>query len=270
MATIYGGTGDDNLIGTNGNDLMFGFQGNDTLFGGHGNDTIYGDSSPIYSVRTAALNVTPYDDIPEPRPFHDSINGGSGNDMAFGMQGNDTVNGDAGNDSLSGGVGSDNLSGGVGNDLILGDSEDFAHPDQQYVIIADAVYSDWMNGGAGNDRLYGEIGQDTVLGGAGNDTLSGGSGNDMLTGDAGRDVFLFEDNLPAGLGLQTIGFDTITDFRFGDKINLADFGLTFVQVQAMEHVQGADIVIHDASNLWSITVVGGVNTLTHGASDFIL
>lgn len=61
--------------------------------------------------------------------------------------------------------------------------------------------------------LRGRNGDDALRGGTGDDVLVGGRGNDVLTGGGGRDVFRFE-----GRGF---GWDRITDFGEGDRIDLA-------------------------------------------------
>jgi Ca2+-binding RTX toxin-like protein len=87
---------------------------------------------------------------------------------------------------------------------------------------------DLIIGNGGNDRLYGGLGNDKLVGGDGNDVLRGGEGNDILIGGAGfnrltggadSDLFV----LSAGAG-----FDTITDFNYGegDRLSLSG-GLSF-------------------------------------------
>ncbi|PZQ50762.1 MAG: hypothetical protein DI556_06495 [Rhodovulum sulfidophilum] len=68
----------------------------------------------------------------------------------------------------------------------------------------------------GNDQanyIQGGRGDDILLGGKGDDVLIGQWGNDILTGGAGKDRFVYKD--PAGMG-----WDTITDFEKGDRIDL--------------------------------------------------
>lgn len=71
---LYGGAGDDILIGGSGNDVLHGGTGDDILMGGHGNDTLHG---------------------------------GDGNDILFGGSGNDTLIGGKGDNILVGGDGND-------------------------------------------------------------------------------------------------------------------------------------------------------------------
>lgn len=84
-ATIFGGDGDDIIIGSPIADLIFGGAGNDVIDGRGGNDTIYGQDG------------------------NDTITGGTGDDKLFGGEGSDTFiwnNGDN-NDIVEGDEGID-------------------------------------------------------------------------------------------------------------------------------------------------------------------
>ena len=199
-ATVYGGSGDDLVVGAEGSDWINGGQasndaydpagtsgGRDTLFGGNGNDHIYGN---------AQLAVAGSPD------GNDSIDGGFGADY---------VNGNAGNDTIIGEMGSDRLYGGAGNDLIYGD--------MIAGFPADDVHgNDHLNGNKGNDTLYGGNGNDDLRGGQDDDELHGEDGTDTLGGDAGDDLLeggLGQDRLTGGLGRDIFKFDA-ADARFGD------------------------------------------------------
>lgn len=80
---LYGGTGDDTLLGG---------AGPDTLVGGAGDDTLDGQAGP------------------------DELSGGPGNDLLLGGVGSDILEGDGGADVLIGGLGDDILKGGGGSD----------------------------------------------------------------------------------------------------------------------------------------------------------
>ncbi len=73
-----------------------------------------------------------------------------------------------------------------------------------------------LSGRSGDDILKGRGGDDSLAGGYGDDTLIGGLGADTLTGGEGNDVFKY--NSLAELSGYT---DTITDFAWGDKIDLS-------------------------------------------------
>jgi CSLREA domain-containing protein len=151
-AIMFGGNGNDTLVGGSGNDQLSGDSGNDSLFGGNGNDSLCGDAG------------------------NDFLYGGNGNDTEFGEIGNDHLYGDAGSDLLLGGDGNDFVYGGVGNDQLFGQ----AGNDQLY---GDAG-NDILVGGDGNDKLYGFAGRDILIGGNGSDQLYGGTADDILIGDS--------------------------------------------------------------------------------------
>ncbi len=85
------------LWGGRGNDILIGSAGNDRLYGNAGRDRLHG------------------------RNGHDFLDGGRGNDLLFGNQGNDVLMGRRGNDRLYGGEGSDRMYGGQGYDILQQD-----------------------------------------------------------------------------------------------------------------------------------------------------
>ena len=149
--SIFGGSGNDSIIGSSGlATYVEGGDGNDTIGGFFGSDTFVG---------------------------------GAGNDSLEGAGGRDLLIGNAGNDTLSGGTGDDKLVGGAGRDLMLGGSgNDFANGQGGSGDVAD--------GGTGNDTLLGGEGADILRGGAGDDLLDGQQGDDLVSADAGNDVLL--------------------------------------------------------------------------------
>ncbi|WP_105970419.1 calcium-binding protein [Streptomyces geranii] len=141
-ATIYGGKGNDVLVG-NGYTVLYGQDGSDRTVGGGG---VWG------------LGAW----------------GGAGNDVQTGCS--VACYGGAGNDSLTGDVdedGADNiLNGGDGNDVLRGKSGDD--------VLYGGKGNDRLYGDAGNDTLWGNSGNDVLYGGAGKDKLSGGPGSDRV------------------------------------------------------------------------------------------
>jgi hypothetical protein len=91
---LYGGTGDDRLLGDAGYDGMNGGPGNDYLQGAAGPDTLKGSSGS------------------------DRLDGGGGPDRLYGAQGSDRLEGGGGPDLLYGGQGRDLLNGGPGADSL--------------------------------------------------------------------------------------------------------------------------------------------------------
>ncbi|CAH6635673.1 peroxidase family protein [Pseudocitrobacter vendiensis] len=176
---LNGGGGNDTLNGGAGNDTLNGGAGADVMKGGTGNDTYIVENSGdiVKEERNGGMDIV-YTTLKDytltnnvetlifsgtgaftgrGNALVNTINGGSGNDVLYGMGGNDTLNGGAGNDTLEGGDGADILKGGAGHDN--------------------------LTGGAGNDRLEGGLGADIMTGGAGDDTFvfSKGFGRDRIT-----------------------------------------------------------------------------------------
>ena len=132
---IFGGGGDDELIGSAGADMISGGTGNDTVFGGSGADTIYGGSGSDYieggdgddvlytGIGNDTLVGGAGDDLLYNSSGDDSLVGGEGNDKLVASSGDDTLEGGADNDTLIGGIDDDRLDGGSGDDVLLGDFE---------------------------------------------------------------------------------------------------------------------------------------------------
>ncbi len=94
---LGGGTESDDISGHSGADILWGGQGdgNDTLDGGGGSDTLFGGLG------------------------NDILQGGNGADQLFGGAGSDVIDGGAVGDSLFGGAGDDTLAGGTGADAFF-------------------------------------------------------------------------------------------------------------------------------------------------------
>jgi Ca2+-binding RTX toxin-like protein len=198
-AQLFGGAGNDTLIGGSGNDQLFGGAGNDTLEGKGGNDLLFGGDG------------------------NDTLIGGTGNDQMFGGAGNDRMiwNPGEGTDLMEGGDGIDTaeVNGGNGAEtfalvangsrvrfdrltpapfsLDIGTTENFVlnMNGGDDVFTAGNGLASLINltvdGGAGNDTITGGDGNDTLIGGDGNDIITGGRGNDTLLGGTGDDTLIW-------------------------------------------------------------------------------
>jgi Ca2+-binding RTX toxin-like protein len=106
---IVGGMNDATLHGGGGNDLLFGGDGRNLLDGGDGNDLL---------------------EVPGNNRNAATLLGGRGNDLLFGGKGNDRLEGGDGNDVLDGRGGTDTLLGGGGKDVHAKDKADvWSDPD---------------------------------------------------------------------------------------------------------------------------------------------
>lgn len=162
---IAGGLGDDDLIG--GSSASGQPDAGDQITGNEGHDVMVGDNAQITrpgginaydgsSVRTVTLlNI----DVPDATlSGPDVIDGGDGNDRAFGQGGSDTIYGRANDDYLEGNAAVDTIYGGAGQDDIVGGSDSPGRQD-------------------GADNLWGDDGQ--------GDTAAD---HDVITGDNARIV----------------------------------------------------------------------------------
>jgi len=104
-ALVYGGDGDDTIIGSSVGDTIYGGRGDDSIRGYDGADRIFGMAGK--------------DDI-EADEGNDYVDGGRGNDNISGNDGADTIWGRAGHDIIYGGIDHDQLFGGAGNDVFWG------------------------------------------------------------------------------------------------------------------------------------------------------
>jgi Ca2+-binding RTX toxin-like protein len=164
LITIYGGDGDDAIVGGAAAERIIAGEGNDYVLGNGGRDTVYAEGGD------------------------DSVRGGGSSDLLDGGEGNDTVRGDAGNDRMAGAGGIDRLRGSVGNDTINGGpSKDFIGGEIGNDDLFGDGGADVLSGGENDDRLDGGAGNDNCSGDAGVDLLAGGSGVDSLFGGEGHD-----------------------------------------------------------------------------------
>jgi len=251
---IYGGTGDDTLVGGVANDKIYGENDNDILVGNAGDDLLDGGSG---------------DDVLRGGDGNDTLTGGAGIDTLRGHQGDDVLDGGTENDDLRAGAGDDTLLGGDGDDsLRAGDGDDDLSGDAGRDKLFGGAGNDTLNGGGQKDTLRGGSGDDVLKGGSGNDTLNGGHDDDVLTGGAGSDVFVFGRNA---------GNDRITDFaNSNDTIDLTAFGIKpsdFASIVSptLSNAGGGDTLLNlaDLGGQGSI-LIEGLAFADADASDFIL
>jgi Ca2+-binding RTX toxin-like protein len=164
--SLFGGGGDDTIVGGDGGNTLFGGDGNDFIHGGFGFNRVNGNvgDDTIIGVSTSG----------------DWLSGGQGNDMinvsnpgtyifVNGVQkpatstGNNIINGNLGNDTIFGGAGADSLRGGQGDDVIHAGSG-----------------SDWITGDLGSNTIYGGQGPDTFWVSAGHDIVNGWHAGDQV------------------------------------------------------------------------------------------
>lgn len=173
----------------------------------------------------------------------DSLTGGLGKDLIFGLNGDDDIRGLDGNDRLFGNRDRDRLFGNGGND--------------------------WLRGGKGNDSLWGGTGTDTLFGDLGDDVLSGDLGADTLSGGGGDDWFV----VPSASGGATIAdADVITDFQrdgFDRLVVGRDRQLTDLEFTAGTDLNSGDTIMRDRVSNRYLAVLKGVSPGTLDAGDLL-
>ncbi|MEM6472559.1 MAG: calcium-binding protein [Planctomycetota bacterium] len=161
---------------------------------------------------------------------HDTLIGGSGQDVMRGGEGNDDLFGNGGIDDLRGNRGDDDLFGGDAGDTLEGGRG-----------------NDELFGGNGPDRLLGGQGNDELFGEGGRDSLFGDAGSDLLQGDNGADRFLKHYEIVDGIPIL-VNEDTIVD-----KSN-ADVTVRFEDTSsATAHIGGLDYQY--SAGFWSASEI---------------
>lgn len=251
---LYGGSGNDILIGDKGNDTLYGDIGDDIIYGGKGSDTINGDEGEdilvggegsdeivggrdndilIAGETTLSANAIKnmvtsgtidLSEFETTKMENNTLSGGSGNDVLIGDIGNDEIYGETGNDIIFGGKGNDFLDGGYGNDIIVsGEGVDKARGGNgEDILIAgntNLSVTAIRNLANQKDRINvnqfeSQNGDDT--------TLQGDSGNDLLIGDKGNDTLKGgsnDDYIYGGKGDDVLLGGTGTNYLYGGKGN---------------------------------------------------
>ena len=227
---LYSTPEDDLVLAKGGDDTIFGSLGNDIYSGGDGFDTL------DYTLLGKKITLLPQGLI------------GNGNTQGSQIQEIERIVGAPKKDNTIDG------SGGKGpvfftidlskNQLVVKDIPGLGSVEfvvENFVNVegtenSDSIIGDGgknkLSGNGGNDSLIGKLGNDTLIGGSGDDTLTGtdpGIQNpgirekDVLTGGTGSNKFVLGDE--SGSYYDDLGnkdFAKITDFSFGDQIQLGD------------------------------------------------
>ena len=211
-ASLYGTTGNDNILGApdksyieagGGDDTVSTFVGRDEIHAGAGND---------------AVNAGGGDDVVIGGKGDDeNLHGGDDSDHIWGDEqqegenasryananyaGKDRLYGEGGDDFLYGGGGDDRLEGGKGVDHLFGDGKDPGDTERTGDdTLVGGDDGDVIHGGEGDDEIYGDDesengtqagAADSIRGGDGNDKIYAGGGNDVdIDGESGDDVIV--------------------------------------------------------------------------------
>jgi Ca2+-binding RTX toxin-like protein len=181
---IFGGSGDDRLVGSAADDILRGGPGSDELVGLAGIDLV--DYSERAEDLVADLDAEAADDGAPGEADTiaadvEDLAGGGGDDLLFGNGDANSIAGGAGNDVIAGLGDADELVGGTGFDLV-----DYSDSSEAVSVDLDGSASD--DGAAGeSDTVRSDV--EGIVGGAGNDSLTGNAGDNLFLGGPGADSF---------------------------------------------------------------------------------
>ena len=264
QANLFGGTGNDTLIGGAAADFLFGQLGNDTLSGKGGTDYLFGGTG------------------------NDVLTGGVGDDQAFGETGNDRMiwNPGDGSDRNEGGHGSDTVevNGGNGTENFLatavgsrslfqrispapfsieiGSSESLVvnmNGGDDSFTASGNLLGLRVDGGDGNDTIVGGDGNDQLLGGEGNDTIHGGRGTDVAFMGAGDDTFVWDlgegsDTVEGQLGNDKMVFN---GSNTSEEIDISAIG---GRVRFFRNLGSVTMDLNDVESV-DFNALGGADTI---------
>ncbi|MEM6252361.1 MAG: calcium-binding protein [Cyanobacteria bacterium P01_D01_bin.156] len=227
---VFGGDGDDLLLGGSAEDTFFAGAGNDIVVGQRGNDTADlgdGDDRFIWNNGDGSDFINGADGFDVTQ-----VNGADGPGDEFDLSQVDgqaifnrlnlglftltnegieqfEINGQGGNDSLT----INDLTGSDVQSVLFsgGDGNDFLNASGTFTPVT-------ADGGDGNDILIGGAGDDILIGGNGSDLLIGGAGNNILIGGNGADFFGFDTG--AVFDADDIGTNQIQNYEAIDTIVL--------------------------------------------------
>ncbi len=264
---VYGGSGDDTLIGSLKADRLNGEDGADILRGGKGGDTLSGGDGADSFQFLAADGA---DIILDFAASEDRISLTAGMTWSLTTLGADTrINLSGGGSVLLKGVSAAQITGanfttfapgpqaaddGARHDLTGSASprgRDGAAPEAAPLVWNGTALNDRYRAGAVDDALNGLAGNDTLDGGFGDDILAGGTGDDVLFGGGGNDTASYEAALAGvtvnlnliipqatgGDGTDRLsGIENLLGSAFGDMLIGGDLS------NLIEGGQGSDIL----------------------------
>jgi Ca2+-binding RTX toxin-like protein len=269
---VFGGDGNDSILGTNGADVLFGEGGNDFIDGNQGNDTVFlgagedtmqwdpGDGSDVVEGQEGVADKLLFNGSAGDEIMAINPNGGRfiltrnlGNILmdcdgiedveVNALGGVDSVT--LSNDLLRTGLLRTKIDGGDGIDTLTGgDTDD---------TLLGGLQADTLNGGDGNDILVGGDANDTMNGGNGSDLMiwNPGDDNDVLNGEAGDDTMQFN-----GANIN----ETITITRNGTRVAFfRDVAAVTMDIGTTETVQfvgfGGIDTVNVGANLAALTTI---------------
>ena len=268
---LYGEADADTLLGGDGADILDGGAGVDSMQGGDGNDLYYADTTGDvvteaegegidYVVSTAA-NYTLGANIETLRLLNNLAANGIGNaldNLIYAGNGNNVINGGAGSDTVSYFF----ATSAINVTLALVTAQTTGGSGTDTIASIENLF-----GSNYNDTLTGNVHANTLSGGAGDDTLDGGSGADRLVGGAGADTYYVD--TPADLVTETDatpagGIDTVISSAANAVLTANVENLRLTNAGAANGTGNAlDNIIHAGSGNNALNGGAGVDTLSY-------
>jgi hypothetical protein len=176
--TIYGGPGNDTIIGSQAGDQIAGGSGNNVIQGGRGANDIYGADGFNVNLITRALQIVTTNS--SSNPDHDPLK--AGNNLIYGQGPGQYTKTDPYGDY-------DNVIFGAMGRVVqdVAGPRDTTQPlpslpqDLQTTLRARKIVSEAVQN-AGNNIIYGSGGQNILIGGSGSNSIQGGNERDLIFG----------------------------------------------------------------------------------------
>ncbi len=265
--TLFGGGGNDVLIGGNQADSLDGQGGNDTLTGSAGADIVLGGAgndflkevfdqnltltnTALLAAGNGQVSVTDKLTAIELADLGGGISRNRIDLSGFAASLGATVNGNGQSDTIIGSPGSDMIITLTGADVINGlGGADVVFSGSGNDTISGGDGFDNISGQNGDDLISGDVGNDVLVGGAGRDTLNGGADSDFLSGQADSGL------LNGGDGNDILQGSTANDTLNGDAGDDRLLGLQSNDI--LNGGVGADTLFGGIGN---DTLAGGAGT----------
>jgi Ca2+-binding RTX toxin-like protein len=267
-ADLFGGAGNDTIIGGAGADQLFGEAGNDTLLGQGGNDHLFGGAD------------------------NDTLTGGDADDQVFGEAGDDRIIWNPGDDTdlneggsetdtieVNGGGGAEvftttangarvrfdrvnpapfSLDIGTAEKLVVnmnGGEDSFSATGNLAALIQITV-----DGGTANDTILGSNGADLLLGGDGDDFIDGQQGNDVAFMGAGNDVFQWDPGDGSDIVEGQDGADTMI-FNGSNAAEIFDISANGGRVRFTRNIGNIVMDVDDLEKI-ELNALGAIDQTT--------
>ena len=226
---VFGGSGDDTIIGGDDDDMLFGGNGLDSIDGGIDDDTIDGQNG---------------DDVLSGGDGDDSVLGGRGADTLTGDAGSDTLDGGDGNDTLTGGADADSIFGGAGEDSIVGATAGDTIDGGEGPVDFDVLD---LTGAGAAENVGGRVTVTYDAPGSEGGVVNFLDAGDVVTGTARFDNIenVIPCFTPGTLIATPTGERKVEDLQVGDRVITRDNGMQEIRWAGAKELSGAQLAAND-------------------------